>query len=637
MPQPHINLIRGLFSNLTATPTFGPHAFFEHSFRIYRGTKQGCPLSPLLFLLVIDTLLYTLNTKHKTTCTTFGMADDIAIHILSITTFPTIAAAILAFCTATGSAVNQSKSMLLPSSPGHFPPLAEDQEEFFHHEIPCLICKHDDESILLCDACNAPYHSHCISPPLTIIPKYWQCPACTIIKNSSLPLITFTHATTYLGVRFAINNSPDLIFAPAIQKLKQRIDTYMPRKSSLTIHQRVITANVFLISIFTYLCSIYLIPPKLIKTIYAAIGTWTSPKGMFDTELLTHPRDHFGFTQPLKDIPLLNAALLLSATNISTIQAQEKPSTNPTIYPHSCTTADHLKKAIEVHHKATHKDITTAPTHPDAPFPRSVKELYKSMSLTGNKAELRIPKLARKIRLLHKGQITYTTAVDFSRNLMQNFSSLPKSIPEYYRGVFIRLIYNSLPFRGRIHRYTQQISTHCIFCNCDKEDTLHIFFTCHIVQAAKQRLKDYAPSLKDMTFSEGFLMKPQEHYINRYIEAGGSTAKYAALTDPKKTTMTQALLPTFYFAIAVWQARQKLLDTNQKEAPHEDDNSTRAITKTFYDICMDNHSPWAAFPSYLDPYNAPRDLDYPAPKPKAMKAKPKPNVSKPKPAKNGIG
>jgi exonuclease III len=615
MPQGHINLIRGLFSNLTATPTFGPHAFFEHSFRIFRGTKQGCPLSPLLFLLVIDTLLYTLNTKHKTLCTAFGMADDVAIHILSITTFPMIAATILAFCTATGSAVNQNKSMLLPSFPGHFPPLDGDQKNYFDHEIPCLVCNQDDASILLCDICNAPYHSHCLTPPLIITPDTWQCPACVVINNSPLPLITFTHATTYLGVRFAINNSPALIFAPAIHKLQQRVATYMPRKTSFSIHQRIIAANVFMISIFNYLSSIYLIPPKLIKTIYATIGTWTSPKGSFETELLTHPRDHFGFTQPLKDIPLLNAALILSATNTSTIQVLTKPPTKHISYPHTCITSDHLKKAIEIHLKATRTDITTTPTPPDKPFPTSAKNLYKSMNITIFKAELRTPKLARKIRLLHKDQITYTTATDYSRNLMHNFSSLPKSIPEHYRGIFIRLIYNALPFRGRIHRFVSQTSTHCIFCNCDHETTLHLFFTCHIVQAAKQRLKDYAPSLRHMTFSAGFLMEPQEYYINLYIAAGGSTAKYAALTDPKKSTTTKALLPTFYFGIAVWQARLKLLDTNQNETPHDDDNSTRAITKTFYDICMDRHSPSTAFPGYLDPYNAPNDLDYPAPKP----------------------
>jgi hypothetical protein len=118
-----------------------------------------------------------------------------------------------------------------------------------------------------------------------------------------------------------------------------------------------------------------------------------------------------------------------------------------------------------------------------------------------------------------------------------------------------------------------------------------------------------------MTFSAGFLMEPQDYYINLYISAGGSTAKYAALTDSDKTTKTQALLPPFNFAVAVWQARQKLLDIDQKEFPQDDDNSTRAITKTFFDICMDRHSPRTAFPGYLDIHDIPSALDFPAPKP----------------------
>jgi hypothetical protein len=357
----------------------------------------------------------------------------------------------------------------------------------------------DFESILLCETCNAPYHSHCLTPPLTIIPDIWNCPTCTIIHNSPLPLITFTTATTYLGIRFAINNSPDLIFSAAVQKLKQRVSAYLPRKTSLSIHQRIITANVFLVSIFNYICSIYMIPPKLLKTIYATIGTWTSPKGSFETELLTHPRDHFGFTQPLKDIALLNAALIISATNLPTIQAQTNPHIARTSYPTSCIASDHLRKAIEVYRTSTHKDITTTPIPPDDPFPRSVKGLYKNMTLTDTRAKSRIPRLARKVRLLYKGNIKYETAVTYSRNLMMNFSSLPKSIFEHYRGVFIRLIYNALPLRGRIHRFAQQNSILCIFCNCDHETTQHLFFSCHIVQAAKVRLKDWAqPSEYDV-------------------------------------------------------------------------------------------------------------------------------------------
>jgi hypothetical protein len=197
---------------------------------------------------------------------------------------------------------------------------------------------------------------------------------------------------------------------------------------------------------------------------------------------------------------------------------------------------------------------------------------------------------------------------------MMNFSSLPKSIFEHYRGVFIRLIYNALPLRGRIHRFAQQNSILCIFCNCDHETTQHLFFSCHIVQAAKLRLKDW-PSLQNMTFSAGFLMEPQNYYIDLYISAGGSSAKYAALTDPEKTTKIQALLPTFNFAIAVWHARQKLLDIDREDVPQDDDNSTRAITKTFFDICMDRHCPRSAFPGYLDINDIPSALDFPAPSP----------------------
>ena len=47
--------------------------------------------------------------------------------------------------------------------------------------IYCLTCRGGDaeEYLLLCDGCNAAYHTFCLSPPLSIIPiGEWLCPSC---------------------------------------------------------------------------------------------------------------------------------------------------------------------------------------------------------------------------------------------------------------------------------------------------------------------------------------------------------------------------------------------------------------------------------------------------------------------------
>ncbi|XP_024180361.1 methyl-CpG-binding domain-containing protein 9 [Rosa chinensis] len=50
----------------------------------------------------------------------------------------------------------------------------------------CKVCgiDKDDDSVLLCDTCDAEYHTYCLIPPLARIPKgNWYCPSCVVGKN----------------------------------------------------------------------------------------------------------------------------------------------------------------------------------------------------------------------------------------------------------------------------------------------------------------------------------------------------------------------------------------------------------------------------------------------------------------------
>ena len=50
----------------------------------------------------------------------------------------------------------------------------------------CKICgvDKDDDSVLLCDTCDAGYHTYCLNPPLIRIPDgNWFCPSCVIAKR----------------------------------------------------------------------------------------------------------------------------------------------------------------------------------------------------------------------------------------------------------------------------------------------------------------------------------------------------------------------------------------------------------------------------------------------------------------------
>lgn len=54
-------------------------------------------------------------------------------------------------------------------------------------EESCRICGVDDDydNVLLCDGCEAEYHTYCLKPPLTKVPEgKWFCPHCLALEKS---------------------------------------------------------------------------------------------------------------------------------------------------------------------------------------------------------------------------------------------------------------------------------------------------------------------------------------------------------------------------------------------------------------------------------------------------------------------
>ena len=603
LPAYHRQIITTLLSNLFTVPTFGSHSFFQSAFALFRGTPQGSPLSPFLFLLVMDTLLYLLNTHCASICKAFGMADDIAIFITDILSFAIITSHISAFNAATTMMINQNKSFILPTFPGHFPPLDEDQgEEFESHDIPCLICdsnSHSDNIIssLLCDRCNAPYHTFCLNPPLTAVPQgEWLCPVCLAIQNSSLPDLTITDSATYLGFFFSANNTPEQIFAPVLRKLADRVESYLPHKKAFPLHQRVCIANTFLVTLFSYIASIFIIPLSTLKKAYSLLAAWCIPKGMYTIDLITCPRRHFGLDQPLKDLRLYNISLILSRAGRANILTPLPPNT-PTSPGNNCDATSHLLCARKLY--STHIDEHTLQLL-DSDIGLSARELYKHMNISDNLGARRLPLLARKIRLLFRNNITVACSELYVSNLRTNFNRLPRKTMAYHRATFLRLIFNALPFRGRIARFVKQSSATCPFCGLHDEILRELFFICPAVKAAMDLIADNssATNLPSLTFAELLLLEDPDSYIPE--DKNDSDPYFSHLG------------PAFFLPIAVWHARRVAIGRSPPPNTATDtllDLNTRTITSAFWDLCTNPNTKRCAFPAFLR--TIPAQLDIP--------------------------
>eukprot|EP01135_Chromosphaera_perkinsii_P001206 Nk52_evm5s162 gene=Nk52_evmTU5s162 len=79
------------------------------------------------------------------------------------------------------------------------------QEEGFEDVVYCKVCDRCDneEVLLLCDACDQPYHTHCLNPPLPWVPMDdWYCSECT--RKMELP-----------ASRYSQNEDKDFEYKPS--------------------------------------------------------------------------------------------------------------------------------------------------------------------------------------------------------------------------------------------------------------------------------------------------------------------------------------------------------------------------------------------------------------------------------------
>jgi hypothetical protein len=116
-PDWFVSTVKSLLSNVSVRPTLAPAT----SIGVGRGVKQGCPLSPILFVLIYDPLVRFL--KRSKELNPKAAADDLAVGSYSLETLFTEAIPLIdAFCDASGMGINKSKSVILSSCPLEDPP-----------------------------------------------------------------------------------------------------------------------------------------------------------------------------------------------------------------------------------------------------------------------------------------------------------------------------------------------------------------------------------------------------------------------------------------------------------------------------------------------------------------------------------
>jgi ribonuclease HI len=258
LPAWTIHAIRALLSNVIAKPIL----LEAHDVVIGMGNglKQGCPLSPILFNLAIDPLLFALANQASPGALPltqqWGYADDLAVGCRDLGALAVALPCVDHFNLASGSSSSRTKSVLVSTT--------------------------------------------AVSPEsLTqILPPQWH-------------FIAPSPSSSYLGIRIGRHITVADVYAAAVKSLESRVAQYLPLQGLYNLQQRILIANSFLSPILSYLQRFFLMPTTLRAEIQSSLGRWVLKGRLISWDQCCIPPQAGGFALPLRDPFNLNIASLL--------------------------------------------------------------------------------------------------------------------------------------------------------------------------------------------------------------------------------------------------------------------------------------------------------------------------------------
>ena len=255
------NIVNGLLSNVTAHVITRQGAF--HFFRMWTGVKQGCPLSPLLFILAIDPLLRNIEALPGVFVRAF--ADDCGAYFEDLNSLDGIKDCCDIFHLGAGLKLNIEKT-----------------------ECMC-------------------------STGFSLVERDY-------ISNSSWKLLKLVYKAVYLGVQMGTRDQGKPIDTAYVHdhivgKVKSRAKLFWNHRKKLGIGKRITMANTFLISLASYLAYFYIMPESARFEINDICRTFIAPINEVPTEVLIGHPDLPHFSPSLRNCELVNLISLYKSND----------------------------------------------------------------------------------------------------------------------------------------------------------------------------------------------------------------------------------------------------------------------------------------------------------------------------------
>ena len=424
LPAYHRRLFRTLLHQVEATPVWG---LGKHNIRIpvERGIKQGGPSSPLIFVLLMDPLLRQLAAILSTSS---GYMDDVLGGDETREAIARAAPIFSAFGAASGLVINPAKTIIITAKPENEEPI----------------------------------------------------PGWTGVK--------FTSKGKYLGLVIGPGASVQENFAGPIDKLEQRVQAYTQVRQAMSVHRRIIVANIFLVSVLSYICQFYIIPDHLLPRIEAALKRWIIPLGQsgFKLSAATRPTRCLGLLQPLLDVKTYNLGLLgkeWMRVKGRGIHASTR----------STRILRHIRSALQ-----TFTNVGASGRYFEG-------QLVPPVTSAGFRTGLHQSTCARLDRQKALAQSLWVKDLTSVAQAINHYKSLPSKGDPATRSTYFLFIHNALPLKGRalscVTNSTKEdrqlwrvcpsqtpLQYRCGLCGAAFEDRDHAFLQCPATMLARRML-----------------------------------------------------------------------------------------------------------------------------------------------------
>ena len=433
LPPEWIRAVRGLFHGAHCFTNLGGKAA---RIPFLQGIKQGCPLSPLLFVLVMD-VLHDLISKPNPAVDARIYVDDTAAGAKDICpALANLAAAFKLFKMCTGLALNFSKSVVLSTR-------AEGSAGRARIRRCLRAVGWEDFSV----ADSAPY----------------------------------------LGLPFGNGVEVGDAFMPAIEKFENKAAGYQRVIQSLSITRRVTALNVFLLPLLEYPSRFFVLRKNHLKSYAANVRALLMRGNDVEWEQHSRPTALCGHAQPLRDIQLANIAAL--ACRIGGDPIEDPEEFDPWQHVNSMRVSVHVQIAV-----AYAMQIGLS----EAQVRSSRREIFTLLCsrADGVMSDFRRDYSG----YLHERLRRRGCPVATHEHIIANYARLPAWVPAYARSNFLDLIHNSHATAARMASFGRggrsaphtDVREDCYVCgHSDGDSATHLFLECpaaaRAVRAARAR------------------------------------------------------------------------------------------------------------------------------------------------------